>query len=144
MRYATHLLPILAATALLGGLTGCASLVGQDPNETAQETEPMLEAAGFQRLPADTPQKLAHLKTLTPLQLRRHRTKDGRSQYWWADPYYCQCLFVGDWQAYESLKRDQAEQDATRLSEGTATMDDDVEPDSELDPMMDPFGPFAF
>jgi hypothetical protein len=137
-------LSILAAGGMLLCLaSGCASLIQQDPDVAAQQAEPMLEAAGFQRLPANTPEKMAHLKTLPPLQLRR-RTVKGQVVYRFADPYYCQCLYVGDWEAYRRLKRNEAQEDAARVSEDTAMMDDDVEPDSELDPMYDPFGPYAF
>jgi len=134
----------LSAVVALTFVAGCSSLVRQDPNETAQEMEPMLEAAGFQRLPADNPDKLAHLRTIPPLQLMKHQRKNGSIVYWYADPYYCQCMFVGDWTAYESVKRNLAQQDAVRAEQYQAMMDDDVEPDTQFDPMMDPFGPFAF
>jgi hypothetical protein len=139
----TDVTRVATALALIGILAGCASLIRQDPNVTAQTMEPMLEAAGFQRLAADTPEKLAHLKTLPPLKLTKH-TSNGKVQYWYADPYYCQCLLVGDWQAYQAVQRDLAQQDAVRSEQDEAMMDDEVSPGADLDPMMDPFGPFAF
>jgi hypothetical protein len=138
----SSLLFVTALALLL--LPGCASLERQDPNQTAQFMEPMLEAAGFQRLPANSPEKMAHLKTLTPLQLMKHKRQDGTRVYSYADPYYCQCLYVGNWKAFERVQKDLAQQDAVRSEQYQAMMDDDVEPDTEFDPMTDPFGPFAF
>jgi hypothetical protein len=77
-------------------LCGCAAMERQD----ARKTESVLSAAGFQMRPADTPDRLAHLKTLTPLKLVPHM-KDGRLLYAYADPKNCRCLFVGDEAAYQ-------------------------------------------
>jgi hypothetical protein len=43
---------------------------------------------------ADTPEKLAHLRTLTPRQLVPHRQAD-QLYYAYADPEVCRCLHAG-------------------------------------------------
>ena len=65
----------LAAIAL--SLAGCAALQAQD----TRATERMLGAAGFQLKPADTPDKLAHLQTLTPGKIFRGEQN--------GEPYCC-------------------------------------------------------
>jgi hypothetical protein len=129
---------------LVAVLHGCASLIEEDPNQAAQAMEPMLEAAGFTRIPANTPEKLQQLKAMKPLRLMKRRGQDGRVQYIYADPYYCQCVFVGDWAAYQAVRRDLAQQDVVREEQYQGMMDDDVEPDTSFDPLSDPFGPYEF
>jgi hypothetical protein len=81
VRWTTAILPLVA----LGlGVTGCATIRA---HQTA-ETEQFLAAAGFQVKPADTPEKLAHLQTLTPRKVVRY-SRDGQPQYVYADPGTC-------------------------------------------------------
>ena len=88
--------------ALLIALTvaGCAAIQRRE----AQDTEQLLAAAGFQAKPADTPEKLANLRTMPPRQLVA-RSKDGNFVYTYADPDYCQCLYVGGPQEYSAYQR---------------------------------------
>ena len=96
MQWRTAILPLVA----LGlSLTGCAAIRA---HQTA-ETEQVLVAAGFQMKPADTPEKLAHLQTLTPRKVVRY-TRDGQVHYVYADPETCTCLFVGDEQRYQKYQ----------------------------------------
>lgn len=62
--------------------------------EEARSTKDLLAEAGFRMKSADTPEKLACLKTMTPLELAR-LSKDGRIIYSYADPDTCHCLYVG-------------------------------------------------
>jgi hypothetical protein len=93
MREMARRLGLLAAAILIGG---CAAI----QREEAQKTESILSASGFQMKPADTPDRIAHLQSLTPLKVVPH-TKDGRLLYVYADPKSCKCVFVGDEQAYQ-------------------------------------------
>jgi hypothetical protein len=93
MREMAKRLGLLAAAILIGG---CAAI----QREEAQKTESILSASGFQMKPADTPDRIAHLQSLTPLKVVPH-TKDGRLLYVYADPKSCKCVFVGDEQAYQ-------------------------------------------
>ena len=60
---------------------GCAALKASD----TYWTEQALASAGFERRPADTPEKLAQLTALTPRTLMR-KTLDGEARYVYADP----------------------------------------------------------
>ena len=96
MRWTTPILPLVA----LGlSVTGCAAIRAHQ----TVETEQVLAAAGFQMKPADTPEKFAHLQTLTPRKVVRY-TRDGQPQYVYADPETCKCLYVGDEQRYQKYQ----------------------------------------
>ena len=93
MRWTALILPLVALSL---SVTGCAAIRA---HQTAQ-TEQVLAAAGFQVEPADTPEKLAHLQTLTPRKVVRDM-RDGQPQYVYADPETCRCLYVGDEKRYQ-------------------------------------------
>ncbi len=93
-------------------LFGCASLQPQPPNppQQAEQIEPMLSAAGFRMLPADTPERQKQLDSLLPLQVQYYVGKTGNLHYWMADPDYCKCMYIGTeeaYQKYEKLKLDE-------------------------------------
>jgi hypothetical protein len=79
------------------GVAGCASqqqLVGQK--------EDLLAAAGFQVRIADTPQRLAAMKTLPPNKFVMS-VMSGQPVYQYADPLVCRCVYFGtqqNWDAY--------------------------------------------
>jgi hypothetical protein len=98
---------ILAFTALALAATGCAAIRAHEAGERAQEaaeTERILTAAGFQIEPADTPERLAQLRTLTAHRVVRS-SRDGQPRYVYADPDGCQCLYVGDPKQYEKYRK---------------------------------------
>jgi hypothetical protein len=84
--------------ALVAG--GCAAMRKSDVDTQEQ----LLSAAGFQMKLADTPQKLAHLQTLTAQKLVPH-TRDGKLYYVYADPEFCKCMFVGNEPAYQKYQQ---------------------------------------
>ena len=81
-------------------LAGCAAIQRSE----ARDTEQLLAAAGFRAKPADTPEKLANLRTKPPRKLISH-SKDGNLVYSYADPDYCQCLYVGGSTEYSAYQR---------------------------------------
>jgi hypothetical protein len=91
-----------AGTLLLAGtLAGCAAMEA----DRARSTESLLAASGFNIKLADTPDKLAHVKTLTQHKLVPH-DKDGKVVYVYADATTCQCVYAGteeDYQRYQQL-----------------------------------------
>lgn len=93
-----RLMVILAVSVFLLG--GCAAL----QNQQAMDTERLLSAAGFQMKPADTPQRMAHLKTLTQRKLVPHE-RDGKIYYVYADANECQCIYVGTEDAYQRYQK---------------------------------------
>ena len=92
--------------AIIGTCAGC-SLLQPSPQQRAKELDPMLSAAGFKLIPANSPQKVATLDKLPPLTVKFYTGKDGNLRYWLADPYGCHCLYLGDeaaYQRYEQLR----------------------------------------
>jgi hypothetical protein len=82
-----------------------------DPWAT-RTTEQLLAAVGFQIKLADTPEKLANLRTLTPRRTLIPQAQDDRVYYIYADPDLCECLYVGPSAQYQralqkSLETDQ-------------------------------------
>ena len=99
------------AVALALGVAGCAT--------TNVQTENMLGQAGFRRVPADTPAKLAHLQTL-PARRLVGRAHEGKKYYVYADPDGCTCLYIGSPAQYQSYQRlVQQQQAAARQWEST-------------------------
>jgi galactose mutarotase-like enzyme len=90
---------VLAALMLTLIMTGCA----EPQKKQTFEMEQTLSAAGFQLRPADTPEKLSQLQTLTQRKLIRHQHK-GKAIYVYVDTTYCQCLYVGDQKAYQKFR----------------------------------------
>ena len=84
---------------LVGVCAGCAETSAQRANRI----EPMLLQAGFTSVPADTPARVAKLNDLTALKVK-HSTHNGKSVYWFADPYACHCLFRGSEQNYQQYR----------------------------------------
>jgi hypothetical protein len=125
---------VLVVTALGFALGGCAA-------QQAREMDSMLAAAGFQVRPANTPEKLAQLKTLQPRTLLM-MTKANGGPYWVvADPTVCQCLYVGNeaaYQRYEQLKLRKEYADEQMM---TAEMNEDAAMNWG---MWGPWGPWGY
>ena len=94
---------ILKAVAILSiliiTLAGCSTL----RNKKTMNTEEVLYKAGFQMKRADTPEKLAHLKTLPQRKIVSHIHK-GIPRYFYADADGCKCLYLGDRDAFQSFQ----------------------------------------
>jgi hypothetical protein len=92
----TKLIAFCALTGLFA-VAGCASqqqLVGQK--------EDLLGAAGFQIKTADSPQRLAAMRSLPPNKFVT-RVVNGQPVYLYADPLVCRCVYFGtqrNWAAY--------------------------------------------
>ena len=86
----------LAALVLLGFLC--------DPAASGQEaTDMKLEDAGFISRVADTPAKMARLKTMPARQFIR-RVKAGRPYYMYVDPDLCKCVYHGGQDAMNNYR----------------------------------------
>ena len=81
-------------------LGGCAAMRRHE----ARDTGDLLVSAGFTTKPADTPERAQQLHAMPPLRLVSE-SEDGNVVYRYADPYSCDCLYVGDQQAYAEYKR---------------------------------------
>ena len=99
------LIPLVGVVTIALMLAGCAAL---QKNEVL-DVEGLLTKAGFQKHVADTPQKLAHLKTLGQQRISRHK-RHGKLYFVYADAAICQCLYAGDeteFRHYQDLERQQ-------------------------------------
>lgn len=67
--------------------------------QIVSEQENHLAAAGFIQKPANTPGRQAMLNRLPPHHFVR-RVRGDSVDYVYADPHVCDCLYVGDQQAY--------------------------------------------
>jgi hypothetical protein len=89
---------ILACFAL--AFSACAAI----QNQNAMDMERLLAASGFQMRLADTPEKLAHLQTLTQRKLVPHQ-HEGKLYYVYADATSCQCIYIGNEKAYQRYQK---------------------------------------
>jgi hypothetical protein len=80
-------------------MAGCAGLQAHD----TPATERLLTEAGFQMMPADSSEKLAHLQTLPPGRILRHE-RNGEPYFVFADPTGCRCLYAGAQPQYEKYR----------------------------------------
>jgi len=110
---------VLFAAALLV-LSGCATIRRHE----AARTEQLLAAAGFQRRPADSPERRQDLTTMPPFKLVA-QSKDGNVVYTFSDPANCRCLYVGGPNESSTYERLRVEREiATDMNE--ASMNGDV------------------
>jgi hypothetical protein len=111
-------LKFIAVITVLGiVLAGCAAVQKSESTDTEQ----MLAAAGFNMRPADTPEKLAHLKTLTQRKLISHE-RDGKVYFVYADADNCKCLYAGNQENYQSYEKLSVKQNIAEMNEA-APMD---------------------
>jgi len=91
----------LAAAVPAIALAG--SVVVQGCATSRPISESVLTQAGFRPVPANSPKKLSHLRTL-PAHRLVERTKAGQPYYVYADPDNCKCLYEGDAAAYAKYR----------------------------------------
>ncbi len=111
MRRQTIVATLLGASA---ALAGCVS-VG------APEKEGQLAAAGFVRLQADTPQKLAKLQALPQNTIVYAERKHGNA-YIYADAAGCNCAYVGNDAAYRQYQQIRTANNIAQMQETTALL----------------------
>jgi hypothetical protein len=100
MRISRWRVSVLLLSALGLGAGGCASIARDD----AKATENLLAAADFTMKPADTPEKLEHLKTM-PVRKFVTRSRNDQLVFTYADPDFCKCLWVGNARQYNEYQR---------------------------------------
>ena len=103
----------------------------------AQKIESLLNISGFKAMPADNPAKQKVIQGLQPLTFTR-LGHHGKIHWWFADPYLCNCVYVGDELAYLRYKQSKKERKAEKVEEAN-TIDQenmvDMPMDSEWDPV---------
>ena len=103
------------AAVVAVAITGCASIT----NQSAMDTERRLSAAGFQMKLADTPEKMARLKTMTERKVVA-TTMDGETVFAYADPTTCKCVYVGSEKNYQAYQRLSIQQNIANEQRATA------------------------
>lgn len=93
---------LLLITAML---IGCAGIKARG----VQARENDLSAAGFLIKPANTPERLAMLQRL-PANKLISRVNADDVHYVYADPVVCNCLYVGNQQAYQAFQQHEQNQ----------------------------------
>jgi hypothetical protein len=102
---------LLAGTLLIG----CAAM----KKSAATDTEKMLAAAGFKIKIADTPGKLAHVKSMKQRKLLSHM-KDGAVYYAYADAEFCKCLYMGSEKNYQKYQKLNIEENTAEMNQAAA------------------------
>ena len=114
-------------------LIGCAGTGKMSPFQMDE----MLVRAGFQLHTADTPKKLDFLKSLPQNELV-HKTYNEKMFYFYVDGSSCQCLYVGNEQAYQrfrqSVKEEQMDERIATTSNqaGYEMKNIDIDPNNPL------------
>ncbi|MBU1274363.1 MAG: hypothetical protein KJ720_03230 [Proteobacteria bacterium] len=95
--------PIFAAFAIFLAMA-LAACAGMESKQETKQTDYVLISAGFDAIEANTPARMAHLKSM-PQQRILHLVRGGKDYYLWADATDCQCLWVGTYQDYQRFKK---------------------------------------
>lgn len=148
-RSITSIVLAILIAALPAALAGCSSVSNSlepqppTPQQQAEQIEPMLSAAGFRMLPADTPQRQRQLASLVPLDVNYYVGKTGTLHYYMADPDYCKCMYIGteeNYQQYEKLKLNQQFQ----AKEGEVSRENlEAQQMEEMDMQAEMFNPYG-
>jgi hypothetical protein len=111
-----------ASVALAGALlTACAAMKAEE----ATGKEQLLAAAGFKMQLANTPEKLAHLKSLTQQKIVVHE-KNGINYYVYADATTCQCIYIGQDANYQNYQQLQTQKNIAQEQQMTAEMNENA------------------
>jgi hypothetical protein len=109
----------LSHTAIVGfllGIAGCTT-----PQQQVSQKEDLLSAAGFQVRIADSPQRIAALKSLPPNKFVT-RVKSGQLIYQYADPLVCRCVYFGTQQNWAAYRQEVFQQRLADEAQMTAIM----------------------
>ncbi|HEY2526146.1 MAG TPA: hypothetical protein VGI29_13870 [Candidatus Binataceae bacterium] len=128
------------ALALAAALVAGCSMFQETPQQRAQRIEPMLAAAGFRMLPADTPARVAETERLTPLKVRYY-FDNGKPRYWFNDPVSCHCVYVGGEKNYQQYEQIRLSQQAAQQEAAAAELNEDAAAQEQMNMMLWP-GPF--
>ncbi len=86
------------------GMVLVASLAIGACAQVITDKEDMLAAAGFKLQPANTPQRQAALRAM-PVHKLSMQNRNGKIVWVYADPTICNCVYLGDEQAYDAYRR---------------------------------------
>ncbi|MGH7779751.1 MAG: hypothetical protein ACREQR_07980 [Candidatus Binataceae bacterium] len=132
--------------ALALALGGCAALSQSEkptPQQTAARIEPMLAAAGFAMLPADTAERQNQLSTLPPLTVSYYVGRKGKLHYWMADPEFCKCMYLGTEQAYQKYEQMTLQANWQRKESEDARENLEASQEEQMDLQTEMFNPYG-
>lgn len=132
------------ALALAPG--GCSALSQSEkptPEQRSTQLEPMLAAAGFAMLPADTPQRQEQLSTLPPLTVSYYVGRKGKLHYWMADPQYCKCLYLGTEESYQKYEQMRLQQKWQRKENEDARDNLEASQEEQMELQTEMFNPYG-
>lgn len=132
----------LYTVILLFGLLfpACSAFQQETPAQRAQRIDPVLAAAGFHMITADSSKQQSIFATLPPLKMHYYVAKDGKARYWFADPYECDCVYVGSVNAYQRYQNLRIQQKLVKEEEQTAELNQDAAVQMNMyDPMYFPY-----
>ena len=110
----------MKTSLVITSLVACAGLLACETTQRRiSEKEDLLAAAGFSMKPADTPEREAALKSLPPNKFVP-KSKGDQVEYLYADPIVCNCLYVGDQNAFNAYKREVFERNLADQAQLTA------------------------
>ena len=115
----TQSIAVIVISAAL--LSSCAAM----RKDEAMSMERTLAAAGFQMKFADTSERINELATL-PQRTLVPQQRDGELFYVYADPEYCNCLYVGTEEAYQRYQKLALQQKLAQEKVEAAEMNDDA------------------
>ena len=93
---------VLWALVIAMALGGCATALGRI---SAPDARRLLAQAGFTVRQADTPERMAKLKTLPAYKVIPWTRPDRTIVYAYADPDGCKCVYVGNAQQYATYQQ---------------------------------------
>jgi hypothetical protein len=131
------ILPAIICSAFILALITFFSACAETAIQRANRIEPMLSAAGFRMYPADTPARMAELKSLTPLKMRYYPYK-GKLHYWFADPNVCHCIYIGNAEDYQKFEQLKLEEEMVQRQEAAAEMNQEAAEQEQMNFMMWP------
>lgn len=136
---------LIAAALAAVALARCASMQPQPPTpaERAQALEPMLSAAGFRILPANSPDTQEKLAGLDPLKVSYYVGRTGALHYFMADPYYCKCMYIGDEQAYQKYEQYKLNEKFERQTAEITQSQLETQQELEMNEQMEMFNPYG-
>jgi hypothetical protein len=109
----------VAIAGFVLGIAGCTT-----PQQQVAQKEDLLAGAGFQVRVADSPQRIAALKSLPPNKFVT-RVKNGRPIYQYADPLVCKCIYFGTQQNWDAYRQEVFQQRLANEAQMTAIMNEE-------------------
>jgi hypothetical protein len=144
-RLTTSIALVSLIVVVSSALFGCGSIQPPPPTpeQQAEQLEPMLAAAGFRMLPADTPERQKHLESLLPLQVLYYIGKTGNLHYYMADPYYCKCMYIGTEENYQQYEKSKLNQELVAKEGAISRENLEAQQMQEMDFQEEMFNPYG-